>query len=98
MSRATYQNLLKIANFNISFDDGQDEMFIHNYQISKLKDPNLINFNFLVPKISLSCCYDDPNDEKKVVELMTLNINNFCLAFHRNRILDSEVKVNFGSL
>jgi hypothetical protein len=62
MSRITYQNLLKIANYNLTYDDGQDEKFIHNYQISKLRDPNLINFSLIVPLIDISCCYDDPNN------------------------------------
>ncbi len=85
-------------NFNFSYDDGKDEMFIHNYQISKLKDPNLIKFNFIVPKINIACCYDDPNEKQKIVQLIKLNINNLDLGYHRNKILDSSIKVNFESL
>jgi len=82
-------------NFNLAYDDGQDQLFIHNYQISKLRDPNLINFSLVVPKVILSCCYQDPNDENKKIELMDLNVGEFLFHYHRNQILDSSIKINF---
>jgi hypothetical protein len=30
-------NLLKIVNFNVAFDDGCDERFVHNYQVTKFQ-------------------------------------------------------------
>lgn len=37
-----YENMVRLPNFNLTFEDSQEEMFIHNYRITKTLSPKPI--------------------------------------------------------
>jgi hypothetical protein len=43
-SRLQYLNVNKLVNFNFTFDDQNDELFIHNFKITKLLSPKPIYY------------------------------------------------------
>eukprot|EP00919_Chromeraceae_sp_WS-2016_P006464 GHVR01015175.1.p1 GENE.GHVR01015175.1~~GHVR01015175.1.p1 ORF type:complete len:104 (+),score=1.56 GHVR01015175.1:2880-3191(+) len=50
-SRMDYLNLVKVANFNLIFEDGRNYQFIHNYQITKLVCPKPIDYRLNINSI-----------------------------------------------
>lgn len=48
---------MKLLNFNITYDDERDNLFIHNYKITKLLSPKPIIFTFKIPSLTLMAAY-----------------------------------------
>jgi hypothetical protein len=57
-SRLQYLNINKLVNFNFTFDDQSDEIFIHNFKITKLLSPKPIFYEVLLPSISMTADYN----------------------------------------
>jgi hypothetical protein len=57
-SRLQYLNVNKLVNFNFTFDDENDELFIHNFKITKLSAPKPIYYEVKIPKIVMIADYD----------------------------------------
>lgn len=53
LTREEYLLLNKLVNFNIVYDDNKDELFIHNFKITKLLSPKPIYYDLVVPEIEL---------------------------------------------
>ena len=68
-TRYQYLLLNKMTNFNMIFDDNKDELFIHNFKITKLLSPKPIYYELNLGKIYLAGKegYFDPliNSSKK---------------------------------
>lgn len=57
-SRLQYLNINKLVNFNFTFDDQNDELFIHNFKITKLLSPKPIVYLVIVPQIYMIADYN----------------------------------------
>ncbi len=57
-SRLQYLNINKLVNFNFTFDDQCDELFIHNFKVTKLLSPKPILYQVLVPQIEMTADYN----------------------------------------
>lgn len=53
LSRVVYQMLLGLPNFNLSFQDGAEELFIHNYRITKTLSPKPIEYTMSISQLGL---------------------------------------------
>ena len=53
-TRHQYLLLNKLVNFNMVYDDNKDELFIHNFKITKLLSPKPIYYELNVGKIELA--------------------------------------------
>lgn len=57
-SRLQYLNINKLVNFNFTFDDQNDELFIHNYKITKMLSPKPIFYEIIIPSIQMTADYN----------------------------------------
>ena len=53
-TRHQYLLINKLVNFNMIYDDNRDDLFIHNFKITKLLSPKPIYYELCVPKIELA--------------------------------------------
>jgi hypothetical protein len=53
LSKVLYENLVRLPNFNLAFEDTQNELFIHNYTITKTLSPKPIRYQLSIPQLFL---------------------------------------------
>ena len=78
-SRLQYLNINKLVNFNFTFDDQCDELFIHNFKITKLLSPKPIAYRILVPEIQMTADYNARENSQDIWKLFKATIHDFSM-------------------
>lgn len=96
-SRLQYLNVNKLVNFNFTFDDQSDELFIHNFKITKLLSPKPIYYEVLLPSITMTADYNASELSSTIWQLFRADIEDFRLLFRRSKHLDSSITLSLGT-
>jgi hypothetical protein len=81
---------MKLLNFNITYDDERDNLFIHNYRITKLLSPKPINFTFNIPILTLTAAY---YFNKQIDTLFSITFEPMVVTFKRGKDLNCTVGI-----
>lgn len=95
-SRLQYLNINKLVNFNFTFDDQSDELFIHNFKITKLLSPKPIFYEVLIPSISMTADYNASENSSDIWKLFCADITDFRMVYRRTKQLDSSITIALG--
>lgn len=68
-------------NFNITYEDERDELFIHNYKITKFIIPKAINFNLLIPTLEFTADY---LVDSRIDTLFSIHFDDFEIEYHKS--------------
>ena len=90
LNKSEYLQVLKLLNFNITFEDERDELFIHNYKITKLLSPKPIDFKFRIPSLLFTADYVV---EARIDTLFSLEFNDLEISYKRDKELISSISL-----
>lgn len=93
-TKQQYLFLNKLVNFNMIYDDNKDELFIHNFKITKLLSPKPIFFELKIPIIYL---FGKEGTEENNYDLFDVEMRDFLLVFQRNKDLNSNYSIKVNS-
>jgi hypothetical protein len=74
VSRSDYLQILKIINFNLSFDDGFDGLYVFDYEINKLFVPVQINISVRIEELRLTLLEQGDNSARIYLEVDSFDI------------------------
>lgn len=86
---------MKLLNFNITYDDEKDNLFIHNYRITKLLSPKPIHFKFNIPVLNLTAAY---YNHKQIDTLFSVTFEPMVVTFERGKDLNCKVGITTPQL
>jgi hypothetical protein len=95
-SRLQFLNINKLVNFNFTFDDQNDELFIHNFKITKLLSPKPILYEVFIPEIHMTADYNAKENSEDIWKLFKATIHNFQMIYRRTKQLDSNMTFGLG--
>lgn len=81
---------MKLLNFNITYDDERDNLFIHNYRITKLLSPKPINFSFNIPSLTVTAAY---YMDHNIQTLFAISFEPMVITYNRGKDLNSSVGI-----
>jgi hypothetical protein len=84
------------VNFNFTFDDQCDELFIHNFKITKLLSPKPIVYQALVPEVHMTADYNARENTEEIWKLFKASIYTFSMEYKRSKQLDSSFTISMG--
>lgn len=93
--RSEYLHIMKLLNFNITYDDEKDNLFIHNYRITKLLSPKPIIFKFNIPVLTLTAAY---YYNKQIETLFSITFEPMVVTFERGKDLNCKVGISAPQL
>lgn len=93
LSKIVYENMVRLPNFNLTFEDQQEELFIHNYRITKTLSPKPIQYTMKVEQLSVTAQHSLEELKDIKLKLFNLDINNFQLTYNRDNQLNSHVEI-----
>ena len=97
LSRDQYLRINKLVNFNFTFDDQWDELFIHNFKITKMLSPKPIVYELVLPQLQMTADYSTSERRKDSQwKLFTATINEMSMTYRRTKQLDSSMTFSLG--
>lgn len=81
---------MKLLNFNITYEDERDELFIHNYKITKILIPKPIDFKLLIPTLEFTADYVV---DSRIDTLFSIHFEDFEIDYKRNAQLISIISL-----
>lgn len=82
-----------MANHNFAYDDGKDNLFIHDYEIQKLFEPNKIEMNVDILNFRLIGIGANPS-----LPICMINFKNLRLSFNKQTNLDKNIDISGHSI
>lgn len=94
-SRLQYLHLNKLVNFNFTFDDENDELFIHNFKITKLLSPKPIYYGIQVPSLLINADFNIEENALLSWKLFKAEVESFRFEYNREKNMSSSFEIVF---
>lgn len=90
LNKFQYLQVLKLLNFNITFEDERDQLFIHNYKITKLLSPKPIDFKLIIPSLLFTADYAI---DSRIDTLFSIYFEDLEIEYRRNKELTNHISL-----
>lgn len=94
LTKHQYLLLNKLTNFNMIFDDCKDELFIHNFKITKLLSPKPIYYELNLGRIYLMG--KEGREKDRILDLFEVSMERVKMIYQRSPDLNSSFKILIG--